>query len=237
MTKKKFYFSIKDLMLIALITAVATGSKTVIGIIVRSFTGAIGIPGGAIAGGLYMLWLPLVLVITKKRGSAFLLCFLQAIVMLVTSLAGSHGFWNFVTYVVPGIMVELVYFIKKSAWDNILVMMLAVVLANVAGTVGSNFLFFKLSAIPFLFMIVAAIFSAIVGSFVGKGIAVLLQKQGLLKEVDSGNTNGTEDEDDDEFFEAEKSDGEIINNISIENPNAEDVDNSENSDENKIPLE
>ncbi|MGI6137165.1 MAG: hypothetical protein ACOYEE_05105, partial [Christensenellales bacterium] len=56
-------FSIFDLVLLAMLTAASIGFKVVAGNLVRMITGPLGIPGGALAGGLYMLWLPLSIVL------------------------------------------------------------------------------------------------------------------------------------------------------------------------------
>lgn len=182
-------FPVFDLVLLAMLTALSIAFKAVVGILVRMITGPLGIPGGALAGGLYMMWLPLAITLTGKRGSALLIAAVQTIVLLTTGLPGSHGFWTILTYTAPAILVELVYIYRPKGGYNILHYIVSIILANLAGTYGSNLLFFRLSLYPLLFTLLAASFSGAIGGVLAFFTYRLVEKSGLVKKfkVKKGN--------------------------------------------------
>lgn len=184
MTKKRFLNSYKvyDLIIIAMLGALGMAFKTIAGILVRMITGPMGIPGGALAGGLYMLWMPLGLAITGKKGTAFLISLVQVVVLLISGAPGSHGIWTFATYLPPAIAVEAVFLIKGKE-HNILHFIFAVILANIIGTFGSNLVFFRISALPLIFTLVAAAFSGALGGVVAYFTFQKIEKTGLLRKV------------------------------------------------------
>ncbi len=179
------FFSIFDLVLIAMLTALSIAFKTVVGILIRLITSSVGIPGGALAGGFYMLWLPLAILLTQKRGSAFILAAVQIIIMVATGAPGSHGVWTIVTYFMPAIFVEIIYLYRPKKGYNILHFLFATILANLAGTYGSNLLFFKLSWQPLLFTLIAAAFSGALGAVIGYFAFKGIEKTGVLKKARS----------------------------------------------------
>ncbi len=169
MEKKTFLqkYTITDLILIAMLSALTIAVKAVAGTLVRMITGPLGIPGGALAGGFYMIWLALVIALVKKRGSALLLALVQALVLLITGIPGSHGIMGLVTYLAPALAVEAVFLFASAEKYNALHFVIGTMLANVTGTFASNLLFFRLSLLPFLFTLLSAAVSGAVGGFVG----------------------------------------------------------------------
>lgn len=170
-----------------MLTAVSIAFKIVIVTFVQPLTRSLGIPGGAPVGGLYMFWLPLTIALTKKRGSAFLICLIQALVLLITGMPGSHGVWNFFTYLFPGITVEIVFLIKTKKPYNVLLFMLATALANIAGVYGSNLLFFNLSAIPLIFTLLVSALSGAIGGIIGYATYKKTEATGLLNRLKPEN--------------------------------------------------
>ncbi len=181
--KEKFQqpFSVFDLVLIAMLTAVSIGFKTVVGILVRMVTSPLGIPGGAIAGGFYMLWLPLAIAITGKHFSALMVAVLQTLIMILTGAPGSHGVWTVITYILPALLVEIVFLFSRKNTYSLFQFFLATILANVVGTIFSNLLFFKLEWMPFLFVLLTAGFSGAIGGIVGYFAFKGIEKSGVLK--------------------------------------------------------
>ncbi|HHT83723.1 MAG: ECF transporter S component [Christensenellales bacterium] len=177
----RLYYTVYDLILIAMLTALTIAFKALAGIFVRLITGPLGIPGGSLAGGLYMMWLPLGISIINKRGVAFIIALIQTLTLLITSLPGSHGIWTFLTYLTPAVLIEIVFFYKPKNGYNIMHFIVGVAIANIAGALGSNLLFFRLPAIPLLFTLAAAAFSGALGGALGHACFVNLQKTGLLK--------------------------------------------------------
>ncbi len=169
-------FKVLDLVLIAMLAALATAFKSIVGTLVRLITGPLGIPGGSLAGGFYMMWLALGYSVVNKRGSATLISVIQALILFTTGSPGSHGVWTFVTYIIPGICVDIVFLFSKNKKYNILHYMLSVIIANIAGTIGSNVLFFRLSWFYLLFTLVAAAFSGAVGGVIAYTVSKGLSK-------------------------------------------------------------
>lgn len=187
-------FPVFDLVLLAMLSGLSIAFKVVVGTLVRMITGPIGIPGGALAGGLYMLWLPLAILLTGRRGSALIVSGVQTIVLLTAGLPGSHGFWTLLTYLLPALFVELVYLFRPKKGYNVLhfifanilanitgTYVVATVLANLGGTDGSVLPMMSLSLYPLLFMLLAAAFSGAVGGVLGHLVFLMVGKTGLIK--------------------------------------------------------
>ena len=173
-----------------MLTAVAIAFKVIAGELVRMITGPLGIPGGALVGGFYMLWLPLGVALINKKGVALIITLVQSIVLLITGLPGSHGIWTFFTYMIPGLAVEIVMLVKKTDKFSLLHFLLSVILANAIGTFGTNLVFFRLSFLPLMFTLTAAAFSGIVGGLIGCFTFIRVNNSQLFgkeKEIDFTN--------------------------------------------------
>ena len=170
-----------DLIVIALLAALGTASKVLIGVPVRILTSSRGSPGGAVAGGIYMLWLPLTVGITRRKGSATLMALVQALLIFIGSLPGSHGVMSFATYVPPGIACDIVFLFSRKGNYNVLHYMLGAAFANMAGTIGSNLLFFFLPVIPLTLALSGAALSGALGGVVAYSVMVRIEKSGLVK--------------------------------------------------------
>ncbi|MCL2630030.1 MAG: ECF transporter S component [Firmicutes bacterium] len=240
MKKQRFLqaFSAYDLILIAMLTALAVAFKVVVKMLIGLIATPLGIPGGALAGGFYMLWIPLTVAIVGKRGSAFLMTFVQCLVIIITAMPGSHGIWTFATYLPPAILAEVVMLRRTQAKparderretrdeirnDNniitnddlrltndrginedfanqnspplvsrlsslvsnpsqytVLHFIFACILANLAGTFGSNLLFFRLGFVPLFFAMSAGAFSGAMGGVLGYLVYKLVAKSGIF---------------------------------------------------------
>ncbi|MEG1509616.1 MAG: ECF transporter S component, partial [Clostridia bacterium] len=219
---KKAKFAILDLVLISLISSLGIASKVVIGTLIRNITSAIGIPGGAIAGGFYMLWLALAVAITKKPFAATICATIQMLIMLVTGLPGSHGIWSVLTYILPGFVVDITLLLFGKLKFSMLAFVVSTMLANLCGTVGANFLFFHLPAIPMMLSLSSACLSGAVGGVLAYLLFAQLKKTKLLSKETKV--------DEQEFFNKfeEKSEDNTENSKEIG------IDNIENSKENSV---
>lgn len=160
-------FTAYELMAIGLISALGIASKSIVGPLAHLLTVPIGVPGGALAGGFYMMWLVLARSFTDKRGSAALAGMVQAIIVLLTGSFGSHGALTLITYTLPGFACEafmLPY--SKGKEGGLLWCSLGGLAANVAGSVASNFAFFRLPALALGLIAVTAAFSGAAGGAV-----------------------------------------------------------------------
>ncbi|MEG2084848.1 MAG: ECF transporter S component, partial [Clostridia bacterium] len=219
---KKAKFAILDLVLISLISSLGIASKVVIGTLIRNITSAIGIPGGAIAGGFYMLWLALAVAITKKPFAATICATIQMLIMLVTGLPGSHGIWSVLTYILPGFVVDITLLLFGKLKFSMLAFVVSTMLANLCGTVGANFLFFHLPAIPMMLSLSSACLSGAVGGVLAYLLFAQLKKTKLLSKETKV--------DEQEFFNKFEESSEDNTENNIEN-NIENKQNSINEDE------
>jgi ABC-type thiamin/hydroxymethylpyrimidine transport system permease subunit len=165
---KKFLekFTLFELILLALIAAAGIAVKPVVVAVAHLITGPLFIPGGALAGGFYMLFVVLGGALVRKRGCATLVCLIQAIAVLVSGVYGSHGAASLVTYVVPGLLVDLLWLVCRTKGNSLMACFLGGITANVSGTVLVNFVFFRMPMIPLLFTAVLGAFSGGLGGVI-----------------------------------------------------------------------
>ncbi len=162
---KEFFtkFTVFDLVIMAIVAALGIAIKPVIVPLIHIITGPLFIPGGAIAGGFYMMWIVVGAGLVGKRGTATLIAAVQAIIVIAVGFVGTHGIMSLVTYIAPGIAVELLLWITRQRGDNIFSCFFAGMVANVVGTLLSNFVFFKLPLIPLLLTLAGAALSGGLG--------------------------------------------------------------------------
>ncbi|MTI68450.1 MAG: hypothetical protein FH753_17865 [Firmicutes bacterium] len=163
-------FSAFDLIIIALMAALGIATKPVIGSLARIITGPLFIPGGAIAGGFYMLWIVLGTGLIKKRFTATLIALVQAIMVIAIGVLGTHGIMSIFTYTLPGIMIDLILFIIRKKGDDLIDCFLAGIVSNMTGTLLSNIVFFKLPLIPLILTLSSAALSGGLGGIIGFNI-------------------------------------------------------------------
>ena len=184
-SKKGFLekFSLFELILLALIAAAGIAVKPVAVAISHLITGPLLIPGGALAGGFYMLFVVLGGALVGKRGSATLICLIQAIVVLVSGVYGSHGAASLVTYVVPGLLVDLIWMICRTNGASLPACFLGGVAANVSGSVLVNLIFFRLPFIPLLFAVALAALSGGIGGIIAWQIVKHFKKLNVFSHL------------------------------------------------------
>lgn len=210
-----------------MLTAVSVAFKAVVGVLVRMITGPLGVPGGALAGGFYMLWLPLAVLLTGKRGSAFVIAAVQTVIMITTGMPGSHGVWTVLTYMLPAIFVELTFIYRPKKGYTVLHCVIATILSNAAGTFGLNLLIFRMSALPLLFTILAAALSGAIGGVIAWLVYTKVAASGVLKTL----TKKGASDDSDSFDDIEKFDDFNQNVLSADD--AGDTSAEENDNEKK----
>ncbi len=143
-------FTVLELIIIAMMAALGLATKPIVVPLVHIITGPLFIPGGAVAGGFYMLWIVLGAGMIKKRGTATLIALIQALIVAVTGFFGTHGVLSLVTYTLPGVVIDLLFFVLRKHPVTSLDYFLAGILANLTGTYLSNLVFFRLPWIPLL---------------------------------------------------------------------------------------
>lgn len=168
-------FSTPDLVLIALVAGLGIATKPVIAPLTHMITGPLFIPGGALAGGLYMMWLILAGSLVGKRGSATLAALIQGIIVIVSGAYGSHGVASILTYTLPGLSVDLLWLLLRGRGQKSYECFFAGIAANISGTFLSNLLFFRLPLAPLLFMFSVAALSGGIGGLMAWQIRLRLR--------------------------------------------------------------
>ena len=156
-------FTVRDLVLIAAMSALGIAIKPVVVPLAHVVSTPLMIPGGALAGGLYMMWIVVAFGLTGKHGTTLLVGFVQAILVMITGVSGSHGAMSLISYTMPGLLVDVVFLLLRRGIDSLPLSMLAGMLANLAGTICVNIIFFSLPLIPLLLSLCVAAFSGGVG--------------------------------------------------------------------------
>ncbi|WZL72377.1 ECF transporter S component [Clostridiaceae bacterium 35-E11] len=184
MASKRIFdgFTMFQLIIIAMMGALGIATKPVIVPLTHIITGPLYIPGGAVAGGFYMMWIVLGASLVNKRGAATLIALVQAIVVITMGVYGTHGVISIITYILPGFMVDMLLFIFKRRGDTLIDCFLGGIVANISGTYLSNLVFFKLPLISLILSLSSAALSGGLGGIIAFNIMKGLKKldiQGL----------------------------------------------------------
>ena len=174
-------FSVKDLILIAAMAAMGIAVKAVVTPLIHIASASLFIPGGALGGGIYMMWLVMAVGLTGKRGAATLAGLVQAILVILTGVGGSHGFLSLVSYTLPGLAIDLWLLISRHRLCCLPCAFISCILANLCGTMAVNMIFFRLPTVPLLLSLAAAAFSGGVGGILSWHILTALKKFDLIE--------------------------------------------------------
>ena len=172
-------FSSQDLLYIVIFSALGLAIKPIVTPLVHLVSAPLMIPGGSLAGGLYMMWLSLTIAVVNKTGAGFLVGLVQAIVMLSLGFFGNHGAVSLISYTLPGIAAEIV---AKFFKDNKTVYAQTWICssANITGSIVVTILVMRLALIPFLISMVAAAISGIIGGILSHKLFQKLRNYHIL---------------------------------------------------------
>jgi len=160
-------------MIITLLAAMGIAVKSVVTPLAQMLTGPLYMPGGVVAGGIYMLFLVLAVSLTGKRGSALLCGFCQGLMVLIIGAGGSHGALSVISYSLTGLSVDLLMLVIRHRGCCLLCCFFGGMAANLTGTLVVNAAFFGMPAIPLALSLAAA---ALSGCF-GGALAWVFTKQ------------------------------------------------------------
>lgn len=163
----------------ALLASIGIAAKPVVVPLAHMITVPLGIPGGAIAGGLYMFWIVLAGGLVKS-GAATVTAFTQAIIVMVTGLMGSHGLLSIVTYTLPGLVVDLYLIIFRRRLKTSMDFFVSGILANMAGAYMTILVFFRLPLIPMLASLSGAVLSGGIGGLIAYRLYLSIIKTGVI---------------------------------------------------------
>lgn len=169
-------FLVFDLIIIAICAATGVAVKPVMVILVQIISGPLFIPGGTIVGGFYMMWLVVSAGLVGKRGAATLTAIVQALLVIATGVVGTHGIMTLATYIAPGIAIDIVLLITGQRARNNFSCFFAGMAANSIGALLTNFVFFRLPAIPLVLVVAGGALSGGLGGMIAYGLI-----KGLMK--------------------------------------------------------
>jgi ABC-type thiamin/hydroxymethylpyrimidine transport system permease subunit len=175
-------FTINQLVIIGLVAALGIATKPIVVPLVHIITGPLFIPGGSLAGGFYMLWLVLGAGMIKKTGSGTVIALIQALLAIVLGIYGTHGIVSLLTYTLPGIAADLVFFFSVNKKYNLMHYFLAGALANTCGAFTVNLFIFQLPLIPLILSLSIALFSGGLGGIIAYNLNGKLSKLKVLNE-------------------------------------------------------
>ncbi|MFW6029645.1 MAG: ECF transporter S component [Halanaerobiales bacterium] len=179
-------YSILEIIIIAMMASLGLATKPIIVPITHMITGPLFIPGGAVAGGFYMMWIVLSAALINKKGVATLTALTQALIVMISGSFGSHGIISILTYSLPGVMIDLFLTISRRKINNKIDFFFTGIIANISGTYLSNLVFFRLPIIPLAISLLSASLSGGLGGMIAYMIRNQLNKFGLNEYLNIG---------------------------------------------------
>ena len=153
-----------------MLAAVGIALKGVIVPLAAIITGPFYIPGGVLTGGFYMMFLVLGPALTGKRGAAFMVSLIQALLVTISGAPGSHGPVSFFTYTASGIAVELWFFLSRHTACCAFCCFIGGMVANMAGSFAVNLVIFNLPFVPLMPSLCVAALSGGLGGLVANAV-------------------------------------------------------------------
>ena len=167
-------------MIVAILAALGIAVSGIVGYLVRIVTSMLFIPGGAVAGGIYMLFLVLAVAFTKKKSAALLCGFVQAIIVMVTGIGGHHGAMTIITYTMPGVAVLVLLLIMRRDCSCRLSCFFSCLAANMTGTFLVAAGVMGLPMVPMLLAVKVSALSGGLGGLLAFSLARQVEKTGVL---------------------------------------------------------
>ncbi|NLJ57938.1 MAG: ECF transporter S component [Tissierellia bacterium] len=155
-------FTLTEMIYISLLATIATVSKVPIRALSNLMTSSVGLPGGIVGGVYYMFWIVAACAIVRKHGVATLFCVLQIFVSLATS---NMPIIKLITYLPPGIAIDLFLLLRRSSEYNKGVLMFLGAIANCAGAATQAMVIMNLPLIATLVSCLTALVSGSVGGY------------------------------------------------------------------------
>jgi len=185
MQKARYYFSTRDLLMMAALAALGGVAGTYISAAGRVINSLIGIPGSMQwAAGLHVLWLTLAVGLTGKPGAGTVTGILKGFVELLTG--NPHGLLVVLVDIVAGILVD-VGFVAFRDKDRLPGYLLAGGLASL-----SNVIIFQVFAVLpadilsygaiLLLSVVAGLSGVVFAGFLGHTLMRTLRRTGVVKD-------------------------------------------------------
>ncbi len=173
-------FSVADLIIISAIAALGIAVKPIVGPISKFISTPLGIPGGSLAGGFYMMWLVLAVCIVNKKYTGTVFGILQAVLVLLVGMSGKQGAFSLVSYPLPGIMADVLFHFLRHRQKLFTHLVLGMA-SNVTGSLVTAVIFFHLPAMMVGVNFALATASGIMGGYLSYGSYMALHKARIVK--------------------------------------------------------
>lgn len=178
-------FTLKDYIVMAMMASLGIAIKVIVVPLAHMITGPLFIPGGVVAGGIYMAFLVLANGIIKKRGTSTVVALIQGIVVTISGTMGSHGAVSILTYALPGIAIDLFLILFRVKNYGIVCCFISGIIANMVGSFAVNMAIFNLSFIPLMLTLAASSLSGGLGGILAYYIANSVNK--ILDDKNTGS--------------------------------------------------
>ncbi|MBN1677584.1 MAG: ECF transporter S component [Candidatus Thermoplasmatota archaeon] len=168
---RKYYFSTKDLVTVALLSALGGILSTYVGYLGNMVNHIFGVPFGAgqFMAGLHVLWMMLALGITKKKGVGTLTGVLKGVIELF--MGSMHGVVIVVVSAVQGLLADLFLFSDKAKAERGIVSFTMAAGVSAASNVIVLQLFF-FSGVPLILILMLCMLAGASGVIFGGGLAI-----------------------------------------------------------------
>lgn len=154
-----------DLLMIAILSALGLAIKPIVTPLIHLVSSPLMIPGGSLAGGLYMMWIVLAIAIIRKPGVGTLVGLTQAIVIISLGYFGSHGVVSLLSYTLPGIVADIIAFVSRYQ-NNVIIQTLMCMMANITGAIVVTLIVMRLAWLPLMISLITAAISGIIGGMI-----------------------------------------------------------------------
>jgi ABC-type thiamin/hydroxymethylpyrimidine transport system permease subunit len=179
--RERFYFSTRDLVTIAILSALGGVLSTYIGYLGNLINTSVGVPFGAgqIMAGLHIFWMIVAYAIVPRFGTGTLVGLLKGTVEL---FAGStHGVPIVAISLIEGLIVDMTFAVFRKRSTTAFVT--AGALAAMSNVFTFQLLYF--SGVPILYILLIALMAAISGAvfagYFGQGAYQILAESGIVK--------------------------------------------------------
>lgn len=166
-----------DLALVTLFASLGMATKNIIAPLAALIAGPLAVPGGMVAGGIYMMWPILASGLVRKVGAASFCAGIQAFISL-TMAFGNFGILSFPIYFLPGLAIDIFFLLTTHRACCVACCMGAGAIANAVGTTLVVFAL-GLPQVYLLFVLVVAAISGFVGGYIANMILGRARKIGF----------------------------------------------------------
>ncbi|MBN1677548.1 MAG: ECF transporter S component [Candidatus Thermoplasmatota archaeon] len=168
---RKYYLSTKDLVTIALLSALGGILSAYVGYLGNMVNHIFGVPFGAgqFLAGLHVLWIMLALGITKKKGVGTVTGVLKGVIELF--MGGTHGVVIVIVSAVQGMLADAFLFSDKAKAERAVVpFAIAAGVSSASNVVVFQLFFF--SGVPLVLIAMLCMLAGASGMIFGAGLAI-----------------------------------------------------------------